>query len=300
MGWVGGAAARGAGRAEGGGIIASGPGRGKAGGPGVGVPTGLPGGGGPAVVVPTSFEEAVRRAPPPSTCLPVCGPAHMTTPQRATLGCGGSPPLWCAQRYADRGACPDRPGRSGAGAPHFSENGLRGSRICPRCGPPRTATPHRPSGGPGVGRRPYRCHSERSPRSEESRLCLALRTAGRRRGPSLRSGRQGAGLAAGRGGAPPVRGAGKTPPYKERRLKPAHGASARLEPPLGGVYSSQGPLAPGVRPAARLCAGLEVWRAGAALGRRTSLKTACGAAESTSGAARRARRLRIGRPAGLA
>ncbi len=56
------------------------------------------------------------------------------------------------------------------------------------------------------------------------------------------------------GGAPPVRGAGKTPPYGQRRLKPAHRAHTRLEPPSGGVYSSQGSLASGVRPAASLCA----------------------------------------------
>jgi hypothetical protein len=57
---------------------------------------------------------------------------------------------------------------------HFiSENGLRSSRICLRCGPPQMASLRRLAGRPGAGRRCHRCHSERSLRSEEPRLCLA-------------------------------------------------------------------------------------------------------------------------------
>ncbi len=141
--------------------------------------------------------------------------------------------------------------------------------------PRRRPLPARPAerrrvrrGGPGGERRPSHCHSEQSLRSRRSagrNLVFAwlFRAATRRRGPSSQlvgtttaGTPRGARPAASARAGLPRSGGRQDPALRETPAKAGFRSAyayTRLEPPLGGVSRSQGSLAPGVRPAARLC-----------------------------------------------
>jgi hypothetical protein len=136
----------------------------------------------PAAALASPPPRRQRGLPRPANPRPSCGPppADGEAPRRPR----GQPRGFAVSRAASRSAARLRGQPRGFAVCRAASRSYRAraalgrrtpyrpargpSSCLPVCGPAHVATPHRPAGGPGVGRRPYRCHSERSPRSSRS------------------------------------------------------------------------------------------------------------------------------------